>query len=139
MSWIAQLVKTYDANAALAGKPAVDGSKAVLPPIGHIIQNAQIEITVDGEGNFVQARPLAKVEQPTLIPSTPDSASRTSSPAPHPLHDKLNYVARDYNLYHEKKNKKEWRRGKISVFSLCRALRQMGSVPIQRSQGGSGL
>lgn len=47
MSWIAQLVKTYDANAALAGKPAVDGSKAVLPPIGHIIQNAQIEITVD--------------------------------------------------------------------------------------------
>lgn len=27
MSWIAQLVKTYDANAALAGKPAVDGSK----------------------------------------------------------------------------------------------------------------
>ena len=34
MSWIAQLVKTYDANAALAGKPAVDGSKAVLPPIG---------------------------------------------------------------------------------------------------------
>ena len=42
MSWIAQLVKTYDANAALAGKPAVDGSKAVLPPIGHIIQNAQM-------------------------------------------------------------------------------------------------
>ena len=117
MSWIAQLVKTYDANAALAGKPAVDGSKAVLPPIGHIIQNAQIEITVDGEGNFVQARPLAKVEQPTLIPSTPDSASRTSSPAPHPLHDKLNYVARDYNLYHEKKTKKSGDEGK-SPYSL---------------------
>lgn len=106
MSWIAQLVNTYDVNASLAGKPGVEGSKAVLPPIGHIIQNAQIEITVDGEGNFVQARALSKAEQPTLMPSTPDSASRTSSPSPHPLHDKLVYVARDYDLYSEKKAKK---------------------------------
>jgi len=106
MSWIAQLVKTYDVNASLAGKFDVDGSKAVLPPIGHIIQNAQIEITVDGEGNFVQARALSKEEQPTLMPCTPDSASRTSRPEPHPLHDKLNYVARDYDLYHEEKAKK---------------------------------
>ena len=106
MSWIVQLVNTYDANASLAGKPDVDGSKAVLPPIGHIIQNAQIEITVDGEGNFVQARALSKEEQPTLMPCTPDSASRTSRPEPHPLHDKLNYVARDYDLYHEEKAKK---------------------------------
>ena len=71
MSWIAQLVKTYDVNASLAGKPGVEGSKAVLPPIGHIIQNAQIEITVDGEGNFVQAIPISKDQQPTLMPSTP--------------------------------------------------------------------
>lgn len=106
MSWIAQLVNTYDVNASLAGKPGVEGSKAVLPPIGHIIQNAQIEITVDGEGNFVQARALSKEEQPTLMPSTPDSASRTSSPSPHPLHDKLVYVARDYDLYSEKKAQK---------------------------------
>lgn len=106
MSWISQLVKTYDVNASLAGKPGVEGSKAVLPPIGHIIQNAQIEITVDGEGNFVQASPISKDQQPTLMPSTPDSASRTSSPSPHPLHDRLNYIARDYDLYSEKKAKK---------------------------------
>lgn len=106
MSWIAQLLKTYDTHAALAGKSDVEGSKAILPPIGHIMQNAQIELTIDGEGNFIQARALSKEEQPTLIPSTPDSASRTSSPAPHPLHDRLNYVARDYDLYHEKKAKK---------------------------------
>lgn len=106
MSWIAQLLETYHTHADLAGKSDVVGSKAILSPIGHIIQNAQIELTIDGEGNFIQARPLSKEEQPTLIPSTPDSASRTSSPSPHPLHDRLNYIARDYDLYHEKKSKK---------------------------------
>lgn len=118
MSWIVQLVNTYDANASLAGKPDVDGSKAVLPPIGHIIQNAQIEITVDGEGNFVQARALSKEEQPTLMPCTPDSASRTSSPSPHPLHDRLNYIARDYDLYSEKKPKREAKRQNLLILSI---------------------
>jgi len=96
MSWVEELVKTYDANEALAGRTDVEGSKAVLPPIGHIVQNAQIEIHIDMTGNFMGARVIAKDNQPTLIPCTPDSASRTSKPSPHPLAEHLEFIARDY-------------------------------------------
>lgn len=42
MSWMEQLVQTYDENARFAGRDGIDGMKAMLPPVGHIIQNAQI-------------------------------------------------------------------------------------------------
>lgn len=99
MSWIQQLIETYDDNQALAGKPGPNGVSDELPPVGHMIVNAQIELTVDAEGNFVQARAIPKEDEPTLIPCTPDSASRTAGPVPHPLHDNLPYVARDYSDY----------------------------------------
>lgn len=99
MSWIQQLIETYDDNQALAGIPGSIGVSDELPPVGHMIVNAQIELTVDAEGNFVQARAIPKEDEPTLIPCTPDSASRTASPVPHPLHDNLSYVARDYSDY----------------------------------------
>ena len=99
MSWIQQLIETYDDNQALAGKPGPNGASDELPPVGHMIVNAQIELTVDAEGNFVQARAIIKEDEPTLIPCTPDSASRTAGLVPHPLHDNLPYVARDYSDY----------------------------------------
>ena len=102
MSWMEQLVQTYDENEHFAGRDDVDGMKAMLPPVGHIIQNAQIEITLSEEGELIRAEVIPKEYRSTLIPCTPDSASRTSSPSPHPLHDNLSYIARDYYDYVKK-------------------------------------
>ena len=105
MSWMEQLVQTYDENAKFAGQADVDGQKYLLPPVGHMTVNAQISMTLDVDGNLLYAAVVSKDEKETLIPCTPDSASRTSSPAPHPLHDNLQYIARDYDLYVKKKAK----------------------------------
>lgn len=106
MSWITELVKTYDAHEDLVGKRDIEGSKAVLMPICHAVQQAKIELTIDGKGNFSHARALPKAEQSTLLPCTPASEIRTSNLAPHPLHDKLIYIARDCDLYREERDKK---------------------------------
>ena len=106
MSWMMELVKTYDTHADLVGKADVEGSKGVLTPICHVTKEAQIEITINGKGEFIHARVLSQAEQSTLMPCTPASEVRTSNHTPHPLHDQLNYIARDYELYDEKQVKK---------------------------------
>lgn len=107
MSWMEQLVQTYDENKKFAGRSDVAGQRYLLPPVGHMTVAAQISMTLDGEGNLLHADVVSKNEKETLIPCTPDSASRTSSPAPHPLHDNLQYIARDYDLYAKKKAKED--------------------------------
>jgi len=92
------LAETYDVYADLAG---VDqNGQAVLLPVSHSTFNAQIEVTIDGEGNFIRAKTLDKGRDiVTIIPVTEDSAARSSGIAPHPLCDKLCYLAGDYTLY----------------------------------------
>ena len=107
MSWMEQLVETYDENERFAGRGGIDGMKALLPPVGHIVQNVQIEMTLSANGELIRAEAIAKEQQPTLIPCTPDSASRTSSPSPHPLHDNLSYISRDYYEFAKKPPKGE--------------------------------
>lgn len=106
MSWMEQLVQTYDENEHFVGKYDVQNTKSVLAPIGHMTINAQIEITLDGKGNLISASAVPKENAETLIPCTLDSASRTSKPTPHPLHDNLQYVARDYTKYAPQEKKK---------------------------------
>ena len=97
MSWMEQLVQTYDENERFAGRDGIDGMKAMLPPVGHIVRNAQIEMTLSVDGELIQAAVVPKEKQATLIPCTPDSASRSGSAAfPHALHDTLAYISRDY-------------------------------------------
>ena len=107
MSWMEQLVQTYDENERFAGRDDVDGMRALLPPVGHIVQNAQIEMTLSADGELIQAEVIPKELQSTLIPCTPESASRTNRPSPHPLHDNLSYVARDYYDFAKKPPKGE--------------------------------
>lgn len=96
MSWIEKLFQTYENNAGAIGSR----SDAVpLLPICHTTQNAHITITIDAEGNFLRASVVPKSEARTIIPATEDSAGRTSGPTPHPLCDKLQYVAADYDEY----------------------------------------
>ncbi len=98
MAWLKTLAETYDVYADLAG---IDrNGQAVLLPISHSTFNAQIEVTIDKDGNFLNAKKLEKGgDVVTIIPVTEDSATKTSGITPHPLCDKLCYIAGDYTAF----------------------------------------
>jgi len=96
MSWLAKLYETYEAGVLL---DLPDGKK--LMAIGHTLQNAHINIVIDGQGNFKRAAVLEKTQ--IVLPATENSAGRSSGEAPHPLADKIQYVAKDYPAYGGKK------------------------------------
>jgi len=94
MSWLQRLAETYDhCEGAIGNK----NDKIPLLPICHTMQNAHIEVTLDAEGNFLSAKVIDKDDAPTLIPCTESSSGRTNGQCPHPLHDKLEYIAKDYH------------------------------------------
>lgn len=101
LGWIEMLSRTYDACSSLVGVE-LDGGLTLLP-LSHSTANAQIELTVDMDGNPV--RELTSVvekngrNEVTVIPVTEDSAARSNGNFPHPLYDKLCYVAGDYSKY----------------------------------------
>ena len=101
MAWLKTLADTYDTYVNLAGNEK--HAQAVLLPISHSTFNAQIEVVIDLNGNFRQADKVKKEGEEndvvTIIPVTEDSASRSSGIAPHPLCDKLCYIAGDYTAY----------------------------------------
>lgn len=121
MSWLMNLYKTYENNSHLIGefeKKRNDQEYALIPT-SHTTQSAHIEVSIDNEGNFITAKVIDKNDASTIIPCTEASAGRTSSPVPHPLCDKLPYVAGDYikfggsekksNLFSDyQANLKEW-------------------------------
>jgi len=100
MSWIEKLHKTYENNVAHIGDR---NDKTPLLPICHTTQNAQVTIVIDVSGNFLRASVVPKIEARTIIPATEASSGRTSGYIPHPLFDKLQYVAGDYSKYGGKK------------------------------------
>lgn len=89
MSWIQKLNETYECCAG-----ARQFEKKPLLPVSHSVQQAHVEIVLDASGKFLRAKVIAKEE--TIIPVTEESAGRTSSIAPHPLSDKVQYCAADY-------------------------------------------
>ncbi len=97
MSWMTKLYETYERGAEL---DLSDNDK--LLPICHTQQNAHINIVLDVNGNFKKATVLEKIK--IILPATEQSAGRTRGEAPHPLADKLQYVAKDYSYYSSKKN-----------------------------------
>ena len=107
MSWIQDLYTTYD-NCQFAVGLQTEENEVPLLPICHTTQKAQIEIVLDSEGNFLRASVIPKEIARTIIPCTESSGGRTSGEAPHPLCDKLQYIARDY---------KEWGGSKNNYFS----------------------
>lgn len=90
MAWIEKLYATYEAYQGC--EPP--GAEALMP-VSHTVQQAHIEITLDGWGGIKGARVIQKEE--TVIPATEQSAGRTGRlPPPHPLCDKVQYCAKDY-------------------------------------------
>lgn len=95
MSWIQKLYETYEQCAGHEPQGA-----EVLMPICHTMQQAQIEIVLDGGGLFKRAAVLDKTNSNTMIPCTESSGGRAGSkPVNHPLCDKLQYVAGDFLNY----------------------------------------
>lgn len=92
MSWLEKLYKTYESGVLL---DLPDDQK--LMPISHTLQNAHINIVIDGDGNFKRASVLEKKQ--IMFPATESSAGRSSGEAPHPLADKIQYTAEDYPKY----------------------------------------
>lgn len=93
MAWIEKLFATYE---ACKGREP-PGAEPLLP-VSHAVQQAHIEITIDGTGNFKGAQVVQKEE--TVYPATEKSAGRTGIGAiPHPLCDKIQYCASDYPSY----------------------------------------
>lgn len=101
MSWIQKLYETYENCQSDVGLKTED-NKAPLVPVGHISQQAQIDITIDQNGNFKKATLISKEDARTIVPCTEESGSRAGSdPKSHPLCDKLQYVAYDFHEYVE--------------------------------------
>lgn len=107
MSWLNALYETYDSNLSRIGEDEIRfGREFTLMPISHTTQTAQLEVTVTEKGDFHSVKVLDKIS--TLIPVSESSASRSGSKiAPHPLHDKLNYVAGDLVNYGGEKKEQE--------------------------------
>ncbi|MDD3193854.1 MAG: type I-C CRISPR-associated protein Cas8c/Csd1 [Oscillospiraceae bacterium] len=97
MGLLEKACETYDAHRHLIGVP--DATREPLAPISHMIQKAQLEITLDANGAFlaaeavVSAKDALRDETKTIIPATESSAGRTSGICSHPLCDNLTYLA----------------------------------------------
>ncbi len=137
MSWLNDLYLTYEACKSEAG--IVRDDQPLLLPIAHLTQNAQLEVVLDGEGNFVRAYRVEKGDAVTVIPITEDSGSRSGSAVyPHPLADKLEYIAGDYGDFvsGNKKEKFETYLAQLEQWALSEySLPQVESVFLYLKKG----
>ena len=103
MGWIDRCYQTYENNLDQVGRPSASirfGWEApTLLPVAHTTQKVNIEVNLSGSGEFLSARVLRSEEMTTVIPCTEESSARTSGAVPHPLVDKLQYIAGDYIAY----------------------------------------
>jgi len=105
MSWMPLLYETYEN--VMRGD--IDDLVPQLLPIAHSTQNADVEVSINIDGEFEgSSAVLGKgKDKKTLIPVTEGSASRSGScPVNHPLCDKLQYLAGDYTSFGGKKGGK---------------------------------
>lgn len=86
-----QYAGVYDANI-----------KEPLIPVSHQITNADLEITLDSEGNLLDARAVEKEEAATIIPVTELSSGRTGDTScAHPLCDQIRFFSPMYPAKYE--------------------------------------
>ena len=90
MGLLLKAVETYDSHLKYASQNREGQSR--MAPVGHIVTRAELEITLDADGKFINARAVDKSEPKIIIPSTESSAGRTSAPCAHPLCDQIGYL-----------------------------------------------
>lgn len=97
MSWVEELARVYE---LCCGTDSDEGN--VMLPVGHTTNNAQLTVSLNSDGTIPIsgfAVRVPKEDEVTVIPATESSMSRSSGIAPHPLNDKLKYIAGDYSSY----------------------------------------
>ena len=117
MSWVSDCYQIYDLNSSEIGRQ--EAGRVPLLPIAHTTQKVNVEVELDDRGNFIFAHLLAPEEQTTIIPCTEKSSARSGKLlAPHPLVDKLQYIASDYK---ERGGKKEsgWNLYQAQLHEWC--------------------
>lgn len=102
MGLFQKALETYNCFADKAGL-TIEGHAALLP-VSHIMQNADIEISIDINGKFYGVTLVDKKDKKTIIPATIKSAGRTGdNNRAHPLSDRLKYLIKinedKYNAY----------------------------------------
>ena len=75
MNWIQRLYETYNNCQASVGYSEEEGVRPLVP-ICHITTQAHIEIVINKDGDFREARCCRQRDVTTIIPSTESSASR---------------------------------------------------------------
>lgn len=90
MGLLQKAVETYESHLTYAAQNREGMS--MMAPIGHIVTRADLEITLDADGNFVDAMAVDKSEPKIIIPVTEGSAGRTSAPCAHPLCEQIGYL-----------------------------------------------
>lgn len=90
MGLLQKAVETYNSHLAYACRNQVGTS--MMAPVGHIITRAELEITLDMDGKFVNASAVDKSEPKIIIPATESSAGRTVAPCAHPLCEQIGYL-----------------------------------------------
>ena len=114
MTWMKMACDTYDQN---PGMVANFQSDVYLCPIAHMESSAQIEVSLDLQGNLTGARSIEDKEAAAcIIPVTEESASRSSGDAPHPLCDNLTYVAGDYAGYARSEKEAKTAKGRFAKY-----------------------
>lgn len=115
MSWMNMLYTTYE-NAM---KGDAESLTPQLLPIAHTTQNADIEVSIDVDGNFIKSY-VIEDEKQTLIPCSESSATRSgSNPVNHPLFDKLQYLAGDYSAFGGEKGSHFYERYMADLGEWC--------------------
>lgn len=110
---MSQLYKTYENN---IGREQQADSQ--LTPVAHMNANAQIELTLSKEGDFLSAVIIDKKDSTTLLPVTEASAGRAGlTVAPHALSDMLPYIAGDYSGHCEDEKQKKSAKEKFEAYS----------------------
>ena len=96
MSWVNELIDLYEINSDKIGviEYRRDMPYVLLPPF-HTTVTAQITVTIDQDGNFMNAEPVDSNDKLTIIPVTEKSGSRTAGKEPHPLCDNLREIIRN--------------------------------------------
>ena len=111
MSWMRALYDTYD-NLELQEKEG-------LLKIAHSTQKAHLEVQLSKEGKIINVSFLPVKDSNTVIPVTEESASRSSGAAPHPLFDKIKYLAGDYELYTGESNEEHHQKYMENLKKWC--------------------
>lgn len=121
MGLFEQALITYHNSKDKVGK-YFDGKEA-LAPVGHILAQPGLEITIDQEGRYVRAQRISKDFGKVIIPVTESSAGRSSGIAPHPLCEQIKYLAA-YDGKSEERQKlylaqlDRWRKSPYSLKAL---------------------